>query len=173
MRWPVASVNRDAHVHQRRVEGVGELIGELDRFGLRLAQVGDVRPCRGVVSLLNRLLHHLDERDPEAMLLVYGDHGPFLSRNVPFADAPEFVVQDHYGALGGIHPQNACAEWFDRAQERLGYLTLLDAVHTVIRCLSGGESALRVTPREHSVVGAWQGLVPDGHLKLYSEFLYE
>ena len=124
-------------------------------------------------SLLNRLLHHLDERDPEAILLVYGDHGPFLSNNVPFADAPEFVVQDHYGVLGGIYPPDACAEWFDRTQEQLGYLTLLDAVHTVIRCLSGGESALRVTPQEHSMVGVWQGVVPDGHLKPYSEFLYE
>ena len=123
--------------------------------------------------LLNRLLLHLDERDPEGILLVYGDHGLFLSRKVPFADAPDFVVQDHYGVLGGVYPPDACAEWFDRAQERLGYLTLLDAVHTVIRCLSGGESALRVTPKEHSMVGDWQGVVPDGHLKPYSEFLYE
>ena len=122
---------------------------------------------------LARLLHHLDKVDPEGILLVYGDHGALLSRNVAFADAPEFVVQDHFGVLGGVYPPDACARWFDAAQERRGYLTLLDAVHTVIRCLSGGESALRVTPKEHSMVGDWQGVVPDGHLQPYSEFLYE
>ena len=123
--------------------------------------------------LLALLLHHLRERDPEAILLVYGDHGPFLSRNLAFADAPEFVVQDHYGALGGVHPPHACAHWFDEAQQRLGYLTLVDAAHVVIRCLSGGESALRVTQKEHAMVGDWKGVVPGGDLARYSDFLYE
>ena len=122
---------------------------------------------------LTRLLHHLDKIDPEGILLVYGDHGALLSRNVAFADAPEFVVQDHFGVLGGVYPPDACARWFDEAQERRGYLTLLDAVHTVIRCLSGGESALRVTPKVHSMVGVWQRVVPDGDLRSYGEFLYE
>lgn len=132
-----------------------------------------LRGSNDAAFFLNELLLHLDEHDPEAILLVYGDHGPLLSRNVRFADAPNFVVQDHFGVLGGVYPRDACAEWFDRAQERLGYLTLLDAVHTVLRCLSGGESALRDTPKMHSVVGEWHRLVPDGHLKPYSEFLYE
>lgn len=126
-----------------------------------------------VAYLLSILLHHLNKHDPQAILLVYGDHGVFLSRNVAFADAPEFVVQDHYGALGGIHPPDACAQWLDQAQEQLGYLTVLDTVHAVLRCLSGGESVLRATPKEHSMVGGWQGVVPDGHLRAYTEFLYE
>ena len=123
-------------------------------------------------GLLARLLAHLDEHDPEAILLVYSDHGPLLSTNVPFANAPEFVVQDHFGALGGVHPPTACAQWFDEAQERRGYLTLLDAAHAVIRCLSGGESALSVTPADYKI-GAWNRLVPDGATRSYSEFLYE
>ena len=123
--------------------------------------------------LLSILIHHLNKHDPQAILLVYGDHGVFLSRNVAFADAPEFVMQDHYGALGGIHPPDACAQWLDQAQEQLGYLTVLDTVHAVLRCLSGGESVLRATPKEHSMVGDWQGVVPDGRLRAYTEFLYE
>ena len=123
-------------------------------------------------GLLARLLTHLDEHDPEAILLVYGDHGPLLSTNVPFASAPDFVAQDHYGVLGGVHPPTACAEWFDEAQERRGYLTLLDAVHAVIRCLSGGESALSVTPADYKI-GGWNRVVPDGDARSYSEFLYE
>ena len=118
------------------------------------------------------LLSHLDEHDPDAILLVFGDHGALLSTGVAFADAPEFVVQDHFGALGGVYPPDACAEWFDEAQERRGYLTLLDAVHTVIRCLSGGESALRAPPEDY-YLGGWNGVVPDGHRRTYKEFLYE
>ena len=105
-------------------------------------------------------------------LLVFGDHGALLSTNVAFADAPEFVVQDHFGALGGVYPPDACAEWFDEAQEKRGYLTLLDAVHTVIRCLSGGESALCAPPEDY-YLGGWNGVVPDGHRRTYKEFLYE
>ena len=123
-------------------------------------------------GLLARLLAHLDERDPEAILLVYGDHGPLLSTNVRFADAPDFVAQDHYGILGGVHPPTACGEWFDEAIERRGYLTLLDAAHVVIRCLSGGESALAAMPADYKV-GVWKDVVPQGDARSYSEFLYE
>ena len=123
-------------------------------------------------GLLAQLLAHLDEHDPDAILLVFGDHGALLSSNVAFADAPEFVVQDHFGALGGVYPPDACAEWFDEVQERRGYLTLLDAVHTVIRCLSDGESALRAPPEDY-YLGGWNGVVPDGHRRTYKEFLYE
>ena len=144
-----------------------------DEGHLRRFRSNYLRGSIDAAHLLALLLHHLRERDPEAILLVYGDHGPFLSRNVAFADAPEFVVQDHYGALGGVHPPDACARWFDEAQQRLGYLTLVDAAHVVIRCLSGGESALRVAPKEHAMVGGWQGVVPGGDLVRYSDFLYE
>lgn len=130
------------------------------------------RGSADAAGLLAKLLAHLNEHDPDAILLVFGDHGALLSYNVAFADAPEFVVQDHFGALGGVHPPDACAEWFDEAQEKRGYLTLLDAVHTVIRCLSGGESALRAPPEDY-YLGGWNGVVPDGHRRTYKEFLYE
>ena len=132
-----------------------------------------LRRSAHAAHVLSVLLHHLNENDPQAILLVYGDHGMFLSRNVAFADAPEFVVQDHYGVLGGIHPPDACAQWLDQVQEQLGYLTVLDTVHAVLRCLSGGESVLRATPKEHSMVGWWQGVVAGGDRRTYAEFLYE
>ena len=84
----------------------------------------------------------------------------------------EFLVQDHYGVLGGVYPPGVCKKWFDQAQERRTYLTLLDAVHAVIECLTGGESALHVSPKDHPV-GAWAGVVPDGWSRTYAEFLYE
>ena len=121
---------------------------------------------------LTRLLAHLQENDPDAILLVYGDHGPFLSRGVTFEDAPAFVVQDHFGILGGIYPRHACAQWFDEPRERQGYLTLLDAVHGVLRCLSGDERTLHHAPAFYPV-GNWHGRTPGGESMSYERFAYE
>ncbi len=96
---------------------------------------------------LELIIRHLEENDPDAILLVYGDHGPFVSYGVEFEDSPEFVVQDHYGVLGGVYPRDTCAAEFDG-----DYMTILDAVHALLRCLSGGQSAL-IEPREHTLRG--------------------
>ena len=143
-----------------------------DRDALATFRAHYRRGSAEAAGLLARLLAHLDDSDPDAILLVYGDHGPLLSTNVRFADAPDFVAQDHYGVLGGVHPPTACKEWFDEAIEKRGYLTLLDAAHVVIRCLSGGESALAAMPADYKV-GVWKGVVPQGDAKSYGEFLYE
>lgn len=149
-------------------------------FNFRYGDEGQLRRfraayLRGAVEaawLLQRLLAHLDESDPQAILLVYGDHGPLLSAHATFADSREFIVQDRYGVLGGVYPPGACEQEFDEAQERRPYLTVLDAVHAVLRCLSGGESPLRTIPPDYTLDG-WPELVPDGHLRTYAEFLYE
>ena len=93
---------------------------------------------------LDRVVRHV-EADPDAILLVYSDHGMLLSRGVEFDDDPEFFIQDRYGVLGGVFPPDACAPWFDAAAAP-GWMTLLDAVHAVLLCLSDGKGAL-VEPR--------------------------
>ena len=158
-----------AHIY---VPGHTSASFQYDEENLRWFRAHYRRGSAVATGLLAHLLAHLDEHDPDAILLVFGDHGPGLSIGVAFADAPDFVVQDYFGALGGVHPPDACEEWFDEAQQRRGYLTLLDAVHTVVRCLSGGESALRAPPEDY-YVGGWQGKVPDGDRRTYKEFLYE
>lgn len=121
---------------------------------------------------LARLLRHLDEHDPQAVALVYGDHGPLLSQGVAFEDAPEFVVQDHYGVLGGVHPPDACGRWFDEAAAGRPYLTVLDAVRAVLRCLAGGQGVAPVARGAHRI-GDWQGVVPGGANMTYAAFTYE
>ena len=89
---------------------------------------------------LDRIVRHV-EADPDAILLVYGDHGMWVSKGVEFDDDPEFFVQDRFGVLGGVFPPDACAPWFDAAAAP-GWMTLLDAVHAVLFCLSDGKGAL-------------------------------
>ena len=120
---------------------------------------------------LTRIIGHLKQNDPNAILLVYGDHGPWLSRGLKFEDNREFVFQDRYGILGGVYPPDVCANELDKASAK-GYMTILDAVHAILRCLSGGESAL-VEPREYRFPGYLPGRVFGDVVPPYKEFLYE
>ena len=77
-------------------------------------------------------------------------------------DAPEFVLQDHYGVLGGVHPPDACGRWFDGAAGRR-YLTVANAVHAVLRCLAGGQGVAPVS-RGVRRIGDWPGAAPGADL---------
>ena len=120
-------------------------------------------------GILDDIIRHLDENDPGAILLVYGDHGTMASMGTKFADDPTFVVQAHYGVLGGVYPREACAAWFDEAEAARNHMTVLDAVHALLRCLSGGESAL-VKDRNMPVSF---GPVPHQTIFGFDEYLYE
>lgn len=71
--------------------------------------------------------------------------------------------------LGGIYPPDACATYFDETLSK-GYMTSLDGVHAILRCLSGGQSALK-TPRAPVILA--RDVIPDGTTLSYEEFLYE
>ena len=120
-------------------------------------------------GILDDIVRHLDENDPGAILLVYGDHGTMVSMGTKFADNPTFVVQANYGVLGGVYPREACAAWFDEVEAAQNHMTVLDAVHALLRCLSGGESAL-VKARNMPVSF---GPVPHQTIFGFSEYLYE
>lgn len=119
---------------------------------------------------LAQLLRHLDENDPHAVVLVYGDHGALLSNGVAFKEAPTFVVHDTYGTLGGVRAPDECDAWFDEAGEARA-VTVLDAVHAVLRCLSDGQRVARVAHAHR--IGEWHGIVPGGSRLTYEAFTYE
>ena len=130
---------------------------------------GYINGSERAARYLDLVIRHLKENDPDAILLVYGDHGLFLSRGVHFEDDPEFVFQDHFGILGGVYPRDTCAGWFDEASSQ-GYMTILDAVHALLRCLSDGESPL-IKPRKYTQPGI--GPIPGDGKPHYEDFLYE
>ena len=130
---------------------------------------GYINGSERAARYLDSIIRHLEENDPGAILLVYGDHGPFLSRGLQFADDPEFVFQDSFGILGSVYPRDTCAGWFDEASSQ-GWMTILDAVHALLRCLSGGESPL-IKPKQYTVPWNHQFHGHDG--LTYEDFLYE
>ena len=122
---------------------------------------------------LEEIVAHLKANDPDAILFVYGDHGPRLSQYVDARKNPEFVIQDLFGIIGGIYPRDRCSVWFDE-DSSLGYMTTLEAVHGLLRCLSGGKSA-RAGSLQYKPVSAYKGKswIPVDVEYDYGDFLYE
>jgi len=134
---------------------------------------GYVGRSNRAAALLADLVATLQDKDPGAMIFVFGDHGPRLSYNTTFEDDPDFFVKDSLGVLGGIFPRDACEPWFDETLAE-PYLTILDAVHTILRCLSGGEEALvepLAAPGERNLSG-YHG-IPDDAERSFADYLYE
>ena len=117
---------------------------------------------------LGQIIQHVRVNDPTAILFVFGDHGVQLSRGVELTDDPTFYLQDRFGILGGVFPKDRCGQYFDEA-ERKGYMTILDAVHAILACLSGGQNVL-LEPRHDRFV---ESGAPIEHVYDYKEFLYE
>ena len=117
---------------------------------------------------LRQIIEHLRSNDPNAILFVFGDHGAKLSKGIKIEEEPVFFLQDRFGVLGGIYPRDRCAEYFDEAESK-GYMTILDGVHAILSCLSGGQSAL-VEPRHDRF---WGSGIPSEHDYHYKELLYE
>ena len=92
---------------------------------------------------LDGLLDHIGRHDPQAIVLIFGDHGVIASMGRAGDMERTFVLRDRFSVAGGIFPPEACREEIDEAQAP-GWLTHLDLVHAVLRCLAGGEDARRV-----------------------------
>ena len=115
---------------------------------------------------LGQIIEHVRSNDPTAMLFVFGDHGMHLSRGVEVEEDPAFYLQDRFAILGGVYPPDRCGEYFDEAESK-GYMTMLDAVHAILGCLSGGQTALLEPRRDRFLEGL------EEHDYHYQEFLYE
>ena len=117
---------------------------------------------------LERIVDFLTDNDPSAVLFVFGDHGMWLSRGMMQDEDPTFYFQDRFGVLGGVYPRDRCKEYFDDAEAK-GYMTTLDAVHSILGCLSGGQEAL-LEPRYDRF---FEVGLDEEHDYRYEDYLYE
>ena len=116
-------------------------------------------------ELLAQIVDHLEVHDPNAILFVFGDHGPVLTQGMDPSDDLPFYITDRYATIGGVFPSHRCASHLGPPADRAAdYTTTLDAMHGILRCLSGGRSATRTQRADRMIVR--QGLP-------YEAFLYE
>ena len=116
-------------------------------------------------ELLTQILDHLEAHDPNAILFVFGDHGPTLARGMDPSDDMPFFITDHYATVGGVFPPHRCSKYLGLPANRAAnYMTTLDAMHGILRCLSGGQSAMNVERDDRMIVQ---------YDLRYEDFLYE
>ena len=87
-------------------------------------------------AVLEELMSILQDDDAQSILLVFGDHGPYLSRTVTIEQDPRFFVQDRYGTIATVlHNETSCGP---KALHHYieGYTTPERIIAALIRCLS-------------------------------------
>ena len=67
--------------------------------------------------IMDRMLTKIRSADPTAIVLVFGDHGPYTKRGIGYDDDPEGMVQDHHGILGAVFGADECMPFY-AAQSR-------------------------------------------------------
>jgi len=117
-------------------------------------------------AYIKQLISFIQEEDPTAILFVFGDHGPFMSRGSKVEDDSTFFVQDRYGIYGGIFPKDRCEDTFS-SHNNENFITLAQAARLIIRCLTDGTDALAAPEDYHLDISA------PSVSKKYEDYLYE
>ena len=109
-----------------------------------------IEACNHVAKLLQIALNHISENDPDAIMFVWGDHGPILSQHLTWDkrfDASSkhklvkstiFFGQDRFGVYGGVHNVGSCAK--TSFQNKRIYNTPQHVLRDILHCLSDEES---------------------------------
>lgn len=98
-----------------------------------------------VAAILRSLISMLKNDDANSVLLVFGDHGPFLSRTVAIEQNPQFFVQDRYGILAAVpHNETGCDQQALRHYV-LAYATPERIIAALVRCLSADPQVIDAT----------------------------
>lgn len=96
---------------------------------------------------IQSILSLVQDRDPDGVVLLYGDHGMWVSRGLDPEDLPpdspyseKEVVQDRHAVLAALFPADFCQEWDGEA------IALPRVLRKVITCLAGGSDPLANAP---------------------------
>ena len=107
---------------------------------LKKYQQAYLKKSNETATHINKILTFIDQEDPHAIVYVFGDHGPWISRRDTFTKNSTFYVQDKFGVYGGIYPPDRCIETLDTNYNNK-FMTISQGARLIIKCLSGGEDA--------------------------------
>lgn len=95
-----------------------------------------------LVKQLPEILDKIKREDSNALVVVFGDHGAFLSRNVDPKVNPEFYYNDRNGIMLAVgKTEHPCSERFAFYREDT-YNTPSRVLAEIFNCLSNGEFLL-------------------------------
>ncbi|NKB57394.1 MAG: sulfatase-like hydrolase/transferase [Alphaproteobacteria bacterium] len=99
------------------------------------------KESKNTAKHINTIVAFITEEDPDAIVYLFGDHGPWLSRGGTMEKNDVFFVQDRFGVYGGIYPPDRCSEFFSKPDNRK-FITTVQGALKIIECLSDGKTAV-------------------------------
>lgn len=100
----------------------------------------NAKNSEAAVQQITSIVSFLEKNDPEGILVLFGDHGPWLSRSVSLEEDPQFFIQDRYGVYGGIYPKKACKDHLQHDDSKQ-FTTISKLAWGVLGCLSNNKSS--------------------------------
>ena len=93
---------------------------------------------------MSAIIYTIQKHDPDAVVLITGDHGASLSRHTPHdklenPNTFRFVFLDAHAVMAALYPANACAEYMKFDQK---YVTVSMLVRALVVCLADGDDPI-------------------------------
>jgi hypothetical protein len=108
--------------------------------------------ANGAANFLNSALNAIRKNDPNAIVLVFGDHGAYLSRSSDPSDDPEFFYRDRhrifFASMIGGHRCNSPKRVYSAGRYNTPSRFLVD----VLMCLQSGAGAIKPSFEEDQEV---------------------
>jgi hypothetical protein len=117
-------------------------------------------------KFIEMILNHIKENDPNALLFIFGDHGPWLTTGLNFKDDPQFFIQSRFGVLGATYSKQFCRKELKTKNSDL-FETPTKVAGRIIECLSGGVNPFASEPK----YDVRQYVASD--TEQYTDYLYE
>jgi hypothetical protein len=95
-----------------------------------------------LAGIMERLIETVREDPAPSILIVMGDHGPFLSRTTDFEDDPTFVVQDQHGILAVVLANTSSCTPQQLQHYTAAFATPERILAGVMRCLASDPERL-------------------------------
>ena len=98
-----------------------------------------IRNSKRLAQQIVDIKHKIDKEDPNSIVLIFGDHGTFLSRSEIFENNPEFFVKDrHRIVIALAKTQNECGK-ISSLNINDNYNTPSRILLAIFECLSNEE----------------------------------
>lgn len=137
-----ASSTEPTLLYASTYKGIGHTSSSYDHNDLsaRTAYKNEfIESSKGFSQQLKTVSEVISQNDPNSILMVFGDHGMYLSRAVDFADDPEFFVKDrHLITLALRKGGHACSEP-KNLDLNTTYLTPARLLFAIFQCLGEGD----------------------------------
>lgn len=95
--------------------------------------------------ILKEFVSTVRSNDPDGIIFIFGDHGPWLSRDVRFESDQQFWVQDRHGVFAAVVGNPKCPQGHKFPSNR-EFTTPSLILSGLLSCISGDNSMANIMP---------------------------